>query len=73
MIKKKLETKEDYNKLFFEYEKTLKNKQKHLQKIIELGKNNKIALMCFEKDINMCHRNIIKKQLEKNGFTVNDF
>lgn len=53
-----LETKEDYEKLFKEYEKEmLPSQQSSLQQVIELMKTNKrVALTCFEGDYNFCHR-----------------
>lgn len=64
--RKNLETLEDYNKLFEDYEKTLETKQKELLKIKNLINDKKrVALTCFEKDVKMCHRTRIKNKLEE--------
>jgi len=56
----------DYQKLFNEYEKTILrslNAQKALEYIHEIVKDEKIALTCFERDIEYCHRGVIAKTL----------
>lgn len=70
--RKNLETKEDYAKLFLEYKKDIEGKREYLEKVIQLGKKNNIALMCFEKDPSFCHRGIIADYLRKNGHVVVD-
>ncbi len=67
-----LNTFEDYQKLFVEYYRTLDGKRKSLMKIMELGKKKKIALMCFEADVNYCHRGQIAKWLRNEGAEVVD-
>lgn len=64
----------DYKKLFLEYEKTLTNKEKQekLNEIIKLGSKQRIALLCFEKDPEYCHRGVIANYLRKKGFKVNN-
>jgi len=56
--RKQLNSKEDYEKLFKDYEENIlpENKEalEELYKIFLL--NNRIALMCFEADHNYCHR-----------------
>ena len=54
--RQKLETKEDYEKLFKEYRKTLPKKQNELNYVNKAGENERIAIMCFEKDPSYCHR-----------------
>lgn len=57
---------EDYQKLFKEYQTTTiqtEAAQKALHCINEISKHNKIALTCFEKDIEYCHRGVIAKEL----------
>lgn len=64
--RKNLETLEDYNKLFEDYEKTLVSKDKELLEIKNLINSKKrVALTCFEKDVKMCHRTRIKNRLEE--------
>jgi uncharacterized protein (DUF488 family) len=72
--RKELKNLNDYKKLFLEYEKTLtdKEKQKKLNEIIELGSKQRIALLCFEKDPEYCHRGVIADYLRKKGYKVKD-
>ena len=59
-----LETPEDYERLFDEYEKTLPSKRMFLDKIHSLlEKNTRVALMCFELDPKMCHRHVIRDSI----------
>ena len=50
--RKDLKTKNDYEILFLNYRKELMNKGDYLEKVINLGKRKRIALMCFERDPN---------------------
>lgn len=63
--RKKLETKDDYDKLFAEYEKEILPKNKiYLEMIREkLVKYKRVALTCFEADYNFCHRGRVAKAL----------
>ncbi len=64
--RQELNSLEDYKKLFLEYENTtLCTKEAHnaLESLKKLTSINKIALTCFEKDIEYCHRGIIAKKL----------
>jgi uncharacterized protein YwgA len=59
-----LETKEDYVKLFSGYANELPNHCAQLESLYSLLKTNKrIALMCYEKDPDMCHRHVIRDYL----------
>ena len=57
----------DYNKLFDEYEKTtLKENKNQLEKILDLThKYRRIAITCFEKEPCMCHRSRVANSLKK--------
>lgn len=70
--RRNLETRADYIKLFSEYKQGLAEKQKHLEEIILIGKEKRIALLCFEKDPAFCHRGIIAEYLRENGCEVAD-
>lgn len=64
--RQELNSLEDYKKLFKEYQATTiqtEAAQKALQYINDISKHNKIALTCFEKDIEYCHRGVIAKEL----------
>lgn len=63
--RQELSTKEDYRKLFKDYEEnTLPGKIDELNKLYEIFLENKrIALTCFEADYNCCHRSRTAKAL----------
>lgn len=64
--RKDLLTLKDYEKLFEDYEKTtIKENPKLLDKIVELSRSHRVALMCFEADINMCHRGVIARNISQ--------
>jgi len=64
--RKDLLTLKDYKKLFEDYEKTtIKDNPKLLDNIVELGRSHRVALMCFEADVNMCHRGVIARNIVK--------
>lgn len=65
--RKKLESREDYNRLFKEYETdTLPNREESLQKLMELFKEHeRVAITCFEKEHTSCHRHKISKYLNE--------
>ncbi len=59
--RKRLETQEDYNELFDHYiSHNLKNTEDFQLNILEsIHQYHRVALTCFEKDINKCHRTIL--------------
>ncbi len=67
--RKNLETQADKDRLFDEYRIELKNKKDELSQILELGKKQRIALLCFEHAHTDCHRGVISQALEKQGLT----
>lgn len=63
--RKNLITLEDYKELFIKYEEdTLDNNLNKVNDIIELGNKHRVALMCFEADIETCHRGVIAKKIK---------
>ena len=59
-----LVTIEDYQNLFADYEQTLPSRQLQLEHLYSLLNSNKrIALMCYEKEPEMCHRHVIRDYL----------
>lgn len=62
-----LQTKEDYDRLFKEYEKTFKSKIDDLQYLHNLILNEqRVAITCFENDVSYCHRGVIAKKMKSN-------
>jgi len=65
-LRENLSTINDYHNLFKQYEVTiLKDNFESVRRIVKLGKEKKVVLMCFEADKNMCHRGVIAKNIEK--------
>jgi len=71
-LRKDLDTYEDYQRLFLEYDKSLDEKNEIIHGIIELGRERKIALFCFEKDPGYCHRNVIVERIRRQDMEVKD-
>lgn len=62
--RKSLDTQSDYITLFDDYKKTLPNHQPQLDSLYDqLCSRTRIALMCFEKEPEMCHRHVIRDYL----------
>jgi uncharacterized protein (DUF488 family) len=72
--RKNLITLKDYKELFVKYnEDTLNNNIDKVKEIIELGNNHRLALMCFEADIETCHRGVIAEKIKSlTGLEVTD-
>lgn len=59
-----LDTIEDYNNLFLSYKETLPDRAIELNRLYRVfQEEGRIALMCFEKEPQMCHRHIIRDYL----------
>ena len=62
--RKSLDTQADYLTLFDEYKKTLPYHKSQLESLYkQLCSHVRIALMCFEKEPEMCHRHVIRDYL----------
>lgn len=62
--RKDLSTPGDYEKLFEDYERTtIKENPELLDNIVKLSQDHRVVLMCFEADVNMCHRGIIARNI----------
>lgn len=70
--RKNLDSKTDYNRLFKKYREELHLKKDYIDKIIQLSKKQKIALLCYESDVNLCHRGQIAEAIRKNNIEVKD-
>jgi len=69
--RKNLESDKDYEELFSLYRREMlpKNDEK-ARMVAKLGKEKKIALMCFEADKCHCHRGVLAEKLEEWGMKV---
>lgn len=70
--RKELNTFGDYQVLFEKYDKTLPDRKEYIERIINISRNSKVAMMCFEKDIEYCHRNRIANWIRDKGLEVMD-
>ena len=62
-----LNTKADYDELFAKYAKTFKEKANDMQQLNDLINNEqRVAITCFENDVNYCHRGVIAKKMKSN-------
>jgi len=68
--RKQVRTKSDRDALFREFRESLREQTKELNGFIELGKEHRIALMCFERDPLLCHRSIVAEALTDLGAQV---
>lgn len=70
--RKQLESRSDYEALFADYKKSLQKRQAGLARIMEqFGRHNRIALTCFEREPQSCHRHCISDFLaRRNKMTV---
>ena len=69
-FRKDLDTKEDYERLFKNYRKFIKRKDIELESLAQMANEKRIALMCFEKDPEYCHRTIIFEELSRRGVKI---
>lgn len=64
--RKDLESKKNFQKLRDHYNnRTIPDKQNLIQEIITLGKQKRVALLCFEENQQDCHRGILSRYIEK--------
>lgn len=70
--RKNLDSKKDYLRLFERYREELPSKRQKVNEIIDLGRKNRIAMMCFERDHSFCHRGVLAEFLRKQKLKVID-
>lgn len=73
-IRDELYTSGDYQRFFQKYQKAISTKSDQLQSIYSLiASGKKVALLCFERDPQKCHRNVVADEVRKldgNGLAV---
>lgn len=69
-LRQDLNSKQDYLTLLEKYRKTINEKKTYLSFLKNLSTHHKIALLCFEKDPQICHRRIIGETLQNMGSEV---
>ena len=64
----------NYNLFFNSYKKMIGGHQNQLDELIDLiNQGDNVALLCFEKDANKCHRKIVAEEIKKrdgNGMKI---
>ncbi|MHA1372294.1 MAG: DUF488 domain-containing protein [Promethearchaeota archaeon] len=68
--RKNLDEKGRREELLERYANELEYKKDDLYKIEQLGRHERVAIMCFERDFKMCHRREIGKFLKTRGYNV---
>ena len=63
-------SKDSLNLLFQSYERELDAKKTVLDRIKDLARKEKVALMCFEARESNCHRGVIARRLRDEGLDV---
>ncbi len=64
--RKNLESEGEYEKLFEEYKRKVENELgDKVLRLIELGKQKRMALLCFEADHTLCHRGVLSSRIER--------
>jgi len=67
-IRDKLKASGNYSSFFKKYRESLTSNGQQLDEILEIIKaGKKVALLCFEKDPNKCHRTVLAEQLRELG------
>ena len=70
-LRKNLVSEKDYSRLFADYRKRItKTCQEEIEQIIKLGKEKRVALLCFENSSTMCHRGVVADEITKKGEKV---
>ena len=74
-IRDKLKASGNYSSFFKKYRESLNSNGQQLNELLEIIKAGKrIALLCFERDPNKCHRMVLAEQIRElsdNGFKIN--
>jgi uncharacterized protein (DUF488 family) len=64
----------DYDRFFQKYQDNISDKDDYLKSIYSLvDRGKKVALLCFERDPEKCHRKVVAEEIQKldgNGLTV---
>jgi len=71
-LRKNLKNYEDYVILFEKYREDLKEKKEFIEEIKSVGKDHRISMMCYEKNIKYCHRGILAELLREEDIEVTD-
>ena len=65
-----LSSKADYQRLFLGYRDSLSDNTEYLEILVRLASEIRIALVCYERDPEFCHRRVLTEVLEDKGFSI---
>ena len=60
----------DRDRLLDEFKEKLGNNMESYELLTSLARSQRSTIMCFEKDHNVCHRQVIEEELVDDGFEV---
>jgi uncharacterized protein (DUF488 family) len=66
-LRDKVKEDADYDYFFKGYDKYLEDNKEHLEKLVTLAGEKCICLLCYEEDINRCHRRSVAKRMAETG------
>jgi uncharacterized protein (DUF488 family) len=66
-LRQELKSNHDYATYFKRYSEYLEKNPDLVSFLADLSRNNRICLMCYEKDFRRCHRSVLAEKLEETG------
>jgi len=63
-LRDKVKIDDDYGYFFNEYKKYLGKQPEALKGLIEIASDNTVCLLCYERDINRCHRQAVAEAMQ---------
>ncbi len=63
-IRDRLHADWDFALFFLDYEAYVKSQSGALQRLADLASNKRVCIMCFERDVNQCHRHVVAEYLK---------
>lgn len=62
-LRDKVRSDDDYASFFIAYNRYLDTQQEPLKKLLDIAHNRVTCLLCYERDINQCHRKAVAERL----------
>ena len=56
---------QDYESFFAKYRKYLRGQAEPLNRLLEIARKKTSCLLCYERDVNHCHRRVTSEKIEK--------
>jgi uncharacterized protein (DUF488 family) len=64
-LRDKVRADNDYDSFFIAYNKFLDSQAEPLQQLLEIASKRITCILCYERDINCCHRKAVGERLQK--------